>query len=182
MNNFITRFIVRFACFVGVLIVVADYLPLTRDGIDIDSIPTAISIAIMLGFLNTFIRPILLLLFLPVNILTLGLFALSLNGFFFWFLSGVVDGFYVENFIYGFGGAFLISFLSALINEFFGVRKGRPRYGGGRRRRRKKRDDYYEDDEDEDYYENEYYEYDDDDDEEDIRNDSTRKNRDSTED
>lgn len=178
MNNFITRFFLRFACFVGVLIVVADYLPLTRDHIDIDSIPTAISIAIMLGFLNTFIRPILLLLFLPVNILTLGLFALSLNGFFFWFLSGVVDGFYVEDFIYGFGGAFLISFLSALINEFFGVRKGRPR-----RKRRYKHDDYYED---EDYYdddyENEYYEDDDEDDEEDIRNDSTRKSSDSTED
>lgn len=175
MNNFITRFVARFVCFVAVLVAVSDYIPFTKDFIDIDSIPTAVSIALLLGFLNTFIRPIVLLLFLPVNIITLGLFALSLNGFFFWFLSGVLEGFYVENFIYGFGGAFLITFLSAVINEFFGVRKGKPR------KRKTKRYDYrYDNDDEEDYYgEDDYYD-DDDDDDDDYDDDRRRRQKDKT--
>lgn len=152
------NFVIRFFVFVTALLVVSHYVP----AIDIDTVTTAIVIAFLLGALNTFIRPLLLLLFLPVNILTLGLFALSLNGIFFWFLSSIIDGFYVDGFLYGFVGAFSLSLLSAVMNTFLGVGKA------GKKKRlmekmEKKIRAEYEDEYDDDYDDDDDYYYDDDD-------------------
>lgn len=60
---------------------------------------------IVLGLVNALIRPIIILLTLPVNILTLGLFTLIINGLMFWFASTIVKGFEVRDFWSAFWGA-----------------------------------------------------------------------------
>lgn len=78
---------------------------------------TAIVVAIVLGILNTIIRPILLILTLPINILTLGLFTLVIMGLMSWIVSLIVPGFSFDNF----GWAILFSLVFAIINSFLRV-------------------------------------------------------------
>jgi putative membrane protein len=61
---------------------------------------------------NTLIRPVLLLLTLPVTVLSLGLFIFIINGFMFWLVAQWVDGFHVDSFIAAIGGALLYSVIS----------------------------------------------------------------------
>jgi len=75
----------------------------------------ALVLAIVLGLLNLFIRPILLLLTLPINILTLGLFTLVINTLLIMLASGIVKGFNVS----GFWPAFWFSIVLAIINIIF---------------------------------------------------------------
>lgn len=90
------------------LIAVAYFLP----GIRLDGFGSALIAALVLGLVNTLIRPILVLLTLPISILTLGLFILVINGFLFWFVGSVLKGFTVADFWYGLGGALLYSVFS----------------------------------------------------------------------
>ncbi len=79
--------------------------------------PVAVIVAAILGFINTVIKPIVKILTLPINILTLGLFSLVINGLFFWFIGqGMVKGFVIHTFMAAFWGAILIS----VINWFGG--------------------------------------------------------------
>jgi len=71
---------------------------------------------IVLGFVNALIRPILVLLTLPVNILTLGLFTLIINALMFWFASTIVKGFEVQDFWSAFWGALVYWFFIMLIS------------------------------------------------------------------
>jgi putative membrane protein len=73
---------------------------------------SALIAALILGLVNTFIRPLLILLTLPVTVITLGLFILVINGLLFWFVGSVVRGFVVEGFWSGFVGAILFSIVS----------------------------------------------------------------------
>jgi len=68
--------------------------------------------ALFLGLVNTLIRPLLLLLTLPVTLLTLGLFIFVINGLLFWFVGSVLRGFVVDGFWYGVLGAALYSIFS----------------------------------------------------------------------
>ncbi len=94
-------------------------LPYLFDSIRVDSFYTALITALLLGLVNTLIRPLLILLTLPLNILMLGLFTLVINGLLFWFVASFVQGFTVAGFWPAVGGALvygLISwFLSALL-------------------------------------------------------------------
>ena len=72
--------------------------------------------ALLLGFVNAFIKPVLLLVTLPATVLTLGLFALVINALAFWAVSGLVGGMMVPTFWAAFFGALLYSILSTLIN------------------------------------------------------------------
>ena len=72
-------------------------------GIVVASFWSALLVALALGVLNAVIRPILVILTLPITLLTLGLFTLVINAVLFWFVSTVVKGFAVD----GFGAAFL---------------------------------------------------------------------------
>ena len=65
------------------------------SGINIDRWQTTFVASLVLGLLNTFIRPVLILLTLPVNVLTLGIFTLFINGFMFYLASSLVKGFEV---------------------------------------------------------------------------------------
>jgi putative membrane protein len=68
--------------------------------------------ALVLGLINTLIRPLLVLLTLPVTILTLGLFIFVINGFMFWLVAQWVTGFHVDSFWSAMGGALLYSVIS----------------------------------------------------------------------
>lgn len=88
-------------------------------GIYIEDFPTAVVAAGVLGIINVLIRPILLLLTLPLNILTLGFFTFILNGLIFYFIGNVVKGMAVANFWSAFAGALIISIVNGLAHLFF---------------------------------------------------------------
>ncbi len=85
-------------------------------GIGVRDFWTALWLALLWGCIGITIRPILLLLTLPVTILTLGLFTFVVNGFLFWLLSQMVSGFHVTSF----GAALLGSLLFSLLGWLFG--------------------------------------------------------------
>lgn len=84
-------------------------LPYIISGIQVDSFYVALISALILGLLNVIIRPIVHLLTLPLTLLTLGLFALVVNGAFFWFVASFIDGFNVAGFMPAFWGALIMS-------------------------------------------------------------------------
>lgn len=90
------------------LIAVANFVP----GIQVDGLHSALLAAFFLGLVNTLIRPLLILLTLPVTMLTLGIFILFINGFLFWFVGSVLRGFTVDSFWHGMMGAVLYSIFS----------------------------------------------------------------------
>lgn len=92
------------------LLLVANLVP----GIYIDGFVRALVIALALGLVNTFIRPILSLLTLPITVLTLGLFSLVLNGLLFWSVAYFVEGFRVSGFWAAFWGALVYGLVSWL--------------------------------------------------------------------
>lgn len=87
-------------------------VPYLMQSIRIESFGTALIAALVLGLVNTLVRPILVLLTLPVTLLTLGLFILVINGLMFWAVSQVVSGFQVAGFWSAVGGALLYSIIS----------------------------------------------------------------------
>ena len=93
------------------LIAVAYLLP----GIGVASFGTALVAALVLGLVNAIIRPILILLTLPVTILTLGLFIFIINGLLFWFVGSFIQGFVVAGFWWGVLGAIVYSLISWLL-------------------------------------------------------------------
>lgn len=87
------------------------------SGISISSFYIALVLALVLGLLNAVLRPILIVLTLPINILTLGLFTLIINGLVFWIPSTFIKGFYVENFWWAILGALLVSMFAWIGNK-----------------------------------------------------------------
>jgi putative membrane protein len=90
-------------------------------GIEISSLLSVITVAFVLGIINVFLRPFLILVTLPLNIFTLGLFTLFINGFLFFLVSKIVKGFTITGFWPAFFGALLFSaisfFLNLLVND-----------------------------------------------------------------
>jgi putative membrane protein len=87
-------------------------VPYLMHSVDVTSIGAALVAALILGLVNTLIRPVLLLLTLPVTLLSLGLFIFIVNGFMFWLVAQWVDGFHVDSFLSAVGGAILYSVIS----------------------------------------------------------------------
>ena len=87
-------------------------LPHLLDSVQVDSFTTALIAAIVLGLVNTLIRPVLILLTLPVTFLTLGLFVFVINGLMFWAVADLISGFQVA----GFGAAVLAAFVYSLLS------------------------------------------------------------------
>jgi putative membrane protein len=82
----------------------------------IENLRALVLAALILGILNAILRPVLIILTLPINIFTLGLFTLVINGFLLYVVSGLVSGFEIASFWRAFLAAFLISIINALIN------------------------------------------------------------------
>jgi putative membrane protein len=85
-------------------------------GVEVASPIVAIVAAFVLGVINAFIRPLVILITLPINILTLGLFTFFINGFLFYAVSKIVKGFVVTGFWPAFFGAIIFSTISFLLS------------------------------------------------------------------
>jgi len=94
-------------------------------GIRYDTVPALIGAALLLGILNAFVRPVLLLLSAPLILLTLGFFILILNGLMLYLVPSIVIGFHVDSFGSAFWGAIVISIVSWLLSAFFRGSDGR---------------------------------------------------------
>ena len=102
-----------------VAIIFASYL---LEGIHINGFFSAFLAAAILGILNALFRPVLLILTLPINILTLGLFTFIINALMLKMASGVIPGFEVHGFWTAVFGALIISVVSWLLNSFISDR------------------------------------------------------------
>jgi putative membrane protein len=84
----------------------------------VDGFLAALVAAFLLGIVNTIIRPILVLLTLPLTLVTLGFFLLVINGLMLWLVSALVSGFHVSGFWGAVLGSILISIVSWLLSKF----------------------------------------------------------------
>ena len=107
-------FILRWSINLLALMIAGSMIP----GIKIESVGMAIAAAGFLGIVNAIIRPVVLILTLPINLLTLGLFTLVINAAMLMLVAEVVPGLVIERFRAAFFGALLISFISWVINVF----------------------------------------------------------------
>lgn len=88
------------------------------EGIHVSGFFSAFLTAAVLGILNAFLRPLLILLTLPINVLTLGLFTFVINAFLLMMASGAVSGFVVESFGYALLGSMIISIFNWALSSF----------------------------------------------------------------
>ncbi len=93
-------------------------LPHLLETVQVDSFTTALTAALVLGLVNTLIRPMLLVLTLPITFLTLGLFIFVINGLMFWVVADIVPGFQVTSFSAAIVAAFVYSVISWLLTAF----------------------------------------------------------------
>jgi len=114
MKGLIIRWLV-----LAVAIMAASYL---LEGIEVKGFFSALGAAAMLGILNAFLRPVLLILTLPINILSLGLFTFIINALMLKMASGVIPGFDIRGFWTALFGALIITLISWLLNAFISER------------------------------------------------------------
>lgn len=95
----------------GVAVVIAAYL---LPGVELSNFVAAIVVAVVIGVLNALLRPILIILTLPINILSLGLFTFVINALIVVVTSSIVPGFRVDNFWW----AILFSLVLSIVNWF----------------------------------------------------------------
>ena len=85
-------------------------------GIEVPNTVTVLVVALVLGIVNAFLRPLIILVTLPINILTLGIFTLFINGALFYLVSKIVKGFVITGFWTAFWGYILFSIVSFLLS------------------------------------------------------------------
>jgi len=101
-----TKILIRWLLLAGALLLVAHLYP----GVVVKSFSSALVAALVLGLLNTLLRPVLVLLTLPVTVLSLGLFLFVINALMFWAAASVLEGLKVD----GFGAALIGSLIYSL--------------------------------------------------------------------
>jgi len=94
-------------------------------GIACDSTSALLGASLLLGIINAFVRPILLLLSLPFIIVTMGLFIFVVNALLLLFVSAVIPAFHVEGFWSAFFGSIIISAVSWILSSFFRTSDGK---------------------------------------------------------
>ena len=109
-------FFLRWSINLLALVIAGSVMP----GIRIESLEMGIIAAGILGIVNAVIRPVVLILTLPINLLTLGLFTLVINAAMLMLVSAMVPGFVIESFSAAFFGAIIMSLISWLVNVFVG--------------------------------------------------------------
>lgn len=112
MGPFFTKTI---ATALGVLLVA--YL---MNGVTVDNSITALLVALVLGLLNNFVKPILIILTIPFTIFTLGLFLIFINVFIIYMVSQLVPGFHVNGWFNAFLFGVLLSFFTSIIESILG--------------------------------------------------------------
>lgn len=89
-------------------------LPQIVPGISVKGFGTALLLAFLWGIIGITVKPILVILTLPINLLTFGIFTFVINGFLLWILGGFVKGFEVETFWAAMLGAIVLSIINML--------------------------------------------------------------------
>ena len=118
MNGIVRRFFQRWLVDT-VAVSAATLLP----GIEVDRWPYLILAAIVLGIVNTFVRPVLMLLALPLIFLTLGLFIFVINALMLLLVDRIIPGFHVHGIGSALGGALIITIVSILMERVIGKNK-----------------------------------------------------------
>jgi len=109
------RFIFRLLINVVAILIIAHIAP---GLIRVDGFLAALIAAVVLGIVNTIIRPILVILTFPLTLLTFGLFLLVINALMLWLVSALLSGFSVNGFWGALFGSILISIVSWLLSKF----------------------------------------------------------------
>ncbi len=107
-------FFVRMGANAIAILLIAYLLP---SVVGADGVLAALAAAFVLGLVNAVIRPIFILLTLPLTIVTLGLFLLVVNGLLLWLVAAIVPGFHVNGFLGAVAGSFLISIVSWILTR-----------------------------------------------------------------
>lgn len=105
------KILLKWVAFALIIMFVAWVIP----GIQIENFWTAMIAAIVIGLINAVIKPVLMFLTLPINILTLGIFTLVINALLFMFAGYIVPGVEISGFLSAFLGSLLLSILSVAI-------------------------------------------------------------------
>ena len=95
---------------------------LVVPGVNLANFPAAIVAALVIGLLNSSVRPLLITLSMPINFLTLGLFSFVINGLCFWLASILVPGFSVSGLIAFLLGPVVLTFVNTLLSRYFAER------------------------------------------------------------
>jgi putative membrane protein len=93
------------------------------DGVSVNSSLTAILVAFVMGVLNAIVKPILVILTIPITIITLGLFLLVINVLIVMWTSDIVPGFKVDGWWSALLFGFIVAISSSLIESFFGLNR-----------------------------------------------------------
>lgn len=109
------RLVIRILVTAFIVVALANFLP----GAAIPNYVTGIWVAIVLGLINTFIKPILILFTLPVTIITFGLFLLVINAFVILLCSHLVSGFHIDGFWWALLFSLLLSFCQSILFAAF---------------------------------------------------------------
>lgn len=117
MRHFVLRWMITT---VGVMVT-----PVFISGIRYDTVGALIGAALLLGILNAFVRPLLLILSAPLILVTLGFFILIINALMLYWVPSMVIGFHVDGFGSAFWGAILIGIVSWILSAFFRGSDGR---------------------------------------------------------
>ncbi|OGS20774.1 MAG: hypothetical protein A3J83_01710, partial [Elusimicrobia bacterium RIFOXYA2_FULL_40_6] len=115
MKEIITKLFVNV---VSMLIVVAIF-----GHIHVDRWETVVIAAVVLGLMNIVVRPVIIMLTLPINIISLGLFTFVINGLMFYLVSVLVPGFKVDGFIWAIVGSTIFGVINVILNWFFVPKK-----------------------------------------------------------
>jgi putative membrane protein len=113
--GFMVKLVLRVLATAAALLLIANNIP----GLAISSFATALLVALLWGIVSLTIRPVLGILTLPINILTLGLFSFVLNAVLFWMLSFFVPGFVVSGFIPALEGSAILSVVVWVLHSIF---------------------------------------------------------------
>ena len=97
-----------------IILVVASITP----GVHVASFTTALAVALVLGIINAFLKPVLLILTLPINILTLGLFTFVINAVLILVVGNIVPGFLVDGFLWAFVFGIILSISNTVVHTF----------------------------------------------------------------
>jgi putative membrane protein len=87
------------------------------NGVEVKTFGAAMIAALIIGLFNTVVRPILVVLTLPVTVVTLGLFLFVINALMFWAAASVLDGFHVQGFVAALIGSLLYTLLGVVIES-----------------------------------------------------------------
>lgn len=104
----------------GVSVIITAYL---LPGVHVDGFLTAVILTALLALLNITVKPILIVLTIPITIVTLGLFLLAINAILILLASEIIGGFYVDGFWWALAFALILSLINSLLGVSLGERR-----------------------------------------------------------